>query len=1158
MSNNREQRNFSLGIDTDSEVRLVEDGSYLYALNLRSGVSDNGVQVNFKGNTLVPYSLPAGDNKCIGTLRDIKRNAIIYFVYNSLGNHSILHYFCATNTIETILAPFTSGAVVFTTDFLGFTEFNKIHSSNIVDDILLWTDNTVPPRKINIKRAKDFMNQLTPAAGIDPYSNLIASGSLEERTQFINAIKYAPVDKPTHVLGYDSARKTNFIRGFMIQVRYRWLYDDNEPSAWSTGSYISLPMGEENITGNFAVTNANNYLEVTIGTGHPTVRKIEVAFRFGNLEPWSKIDTPIEKYDKDNQVVIASLTDYSFRFYNDVVLVPIGVEENIKNFDAVPQLSKTQDINENRLFYSNNLEGYDNPALDVSIQSSMVTEDFGEDSLYAGAAVYSDTLFSISSLSNYPLFYQVIMVPANISLIKVGTVISFDLAVSFGSTTDYPITYTITQDDVLGGPLAIQESIYQLLLDMEILIFGTLTKVTLTSGSITMYGIQTQLNVVATPMTTSITNFVAIPPTIKMMSHKKGSNQKYAIVYFDEANRDGGAVTNSSLSHYLQYLPEFAANIAVSETATVIAKLLVTIRHLPPLWAKRWQLVRAENNLRKYVQFLTKSPDIDTDPNGNFVIDMEFLTDYITKERIITTVQYEFEEGDKIRFVDNTHFYVSGYIETTVLSFDPSTSKLVVQPFDKGVLINNITQPTTEGILGELFAYKPTTDNVPYFEIGEVYDVLNPGTSQRAHAGNVQDQIVGVRDAVVLLDRGDCYIYRRYFSNNTIPTFVESEYFSDYILLSNNTDISRVQVVRNETQKRYEQQIRYGGRYFPGTQTNLLLSFGASDYDNMETTFGPVNRIISVGEVLKVLQTKKLTSVYISRNMIYSANGEKQITLSDKVLGTKYPSETDYGCAHPESVFKDDRQVFWYDVNTGSFIQDSANGPYPISNYKAATYFRDKSREIQNKSNVFVYANIDNLNNIINVAFSDESGLSITTSETIQYNTAKNRWNSFTSFIPDYMAQSAMVFISMKAGALWVHNTNELRNNFYGVQYNSVIRLVANVNPYEVKVFDSLAVDSNEIWEAPSQGDISIQPNAQFPNGMESRLIAAKFRNKEGVWYADILRDMNTPNQASAQIALLSGRKMRGHEIVIELQNSSTGEVKLLGAIVYSTLSQIS
>lgn len=279
-------RNFSGGMNTDGDPRNIPNGDYITASSIAVGMSKIGGVRNMLGNTLIPFTMPAGNNTCIGSLRNIRENSIIYFVYNDLGNHSILEYYCQTRTIQPILIPFTTLTITFTTDFLGFTLENKIHSSNIVDNILTWVDNNVSPKQINKQSARDFVNRVSPSATALPYSDLIATGTLAQKLQFIETIKYKPYKDPGVTLGYDSTRATNYIQNKMVQVKYRYIYQDNEYSRWSVGSWVTLPGGTENNNGVIPSAFDNNYVNVTIDTGHPTVKAVEVAFRFGNYLNW--------------------------------------------------------------------------------------------------------------------------------------------------------------------------------------------------------------------------------------------------------------------------------------------------------------------------------------------------------------------------------------------------------------------------------------------------------------------------------------------------------------------------------------------------------------------------------------------------------------------------------------------------------------------------------------------------------------------------------------------------------------------------------------------------------------------------------------------------------------------------------------------------------
>ena len=83
------------------------------------------------------------------------------------------------------------------------------------------------------------------------------------------------------------------------------------------------------------------------------------------------------------------------------------------------------------------------------------------------------------------------------------------------------------------------------------------------------------------------------------------------------------------------------------------------------------------------------------------------------------------------------------------------------------------------------------------------------------------------------------------------------------------------------------------------------------------------------------------------------------------------------------------------------------------------------------------------------------------TTYTISYSEAVKGFPSYYSFQPDYMIGMNQHFYSFKGGNLWKHNTNELRNNYYGVQYNSMVRGVFNTSPLENKKFKTISLESD-------------------------------------------------------------------------------------------------
>ncbi len=76
---------------------------------------------------------------------------------------------------------------------------------------------------------------------------------------------------------------------------------------------------------------------------------------------------------------------------------------------------------------------------------------------------------------------------------------------------------------------------------------------------------------------------------------------------------------------------------------------------------------------------------------------------------------------------------------------------------------------------------------------------------------------------------------------------------------------------------------------------------------------------------------------------------------------------------------------------------------------------------------------------------------------------------------------------------------------------------------------------------------------------MTSRLNLAKFVGKEGVWYSELLRDLNTPGYAGGSIdSLLNGRELRGHVIEVLFEYNKTELVVMYSYNILSNYSELS
>lgn len=120
--------------------------------------------------------------------------------------------------------------------------------------------------------------------------------------------------------------------------------------------------------------------------------------------------------------------------------------------------------------------------------------------------------------------------------------------------------------------------------------------------------------------------------------------------------------------------------------------------------------------------------------------------------------------------------------------------------------------------------------------------------------------------------------------------------------------------------------------------------------------------------------------------------------------------------------------------------------------------------------------------------------------ETLSYSEGAKGWPSFYSFIPEYMMGMNSYFYSFDGGNLYRHNTNPLRNNYYGSQFVSSITGVFNVRPQLVKVFKTISFESTNAWECKELiTDLS-----------QGSMLDTYFEQKEGEWFSYIRNKEST------------------------------------------------
>jgi hypothetical protein len=149
---------------------------------------------------------------------------------------------------------------------------------------------------------------------------------------------------------------------------------------------------------------------------------------------------------------------------------------------------------------------------------------------------------------------------------------------------------------------------------------------------------------------------------------------------------------------------------------------------------------------------------------------------------------------------------------------------------------------------------------------------------------------------------------------------------------------------------------------------------------------------------------------------------------------------------------------------------------------------------------------------------------------TLTYSESVEGWVSFYSYYPDWMIGMNNYFYTFKGGDLYRHNVNNLRNTFYQQWWdkkgmssssftNTSLTSVFNDSPLENKLFKTINLEGDSIWNATLESDL------QYSGYIQDDW----FEKKEASFFA-FVRNTGSIPMTQAEFALRSlngiGRSM--------------------------------
>jgi hypothetical protein len=378
-------RNFIAGkMNKSLDERLVPDGQYIDALNIRMGSTENaeiGVIENTKGNesltslTYIDGTPLSNQAKCIGAYEDGEAETIYWFVHDPnfpIGATGKLDMIVSFNVLTSILTyhviSIDDGDNVNTT--LNFNPLYLVNAINLVksgsttESLLFFTDDYNPPRFINVTR-----NYGAPVGNTDQFT-----------AKSILVIKQPPIAAPS-IQMLSTSGQENYMETRFLCFAYRYRYADNEYSATSQFSEPAfIPDAFQFSIDSYlneGMVNAANTVNITYFSGNELVVGIDLLFK----EAGGNIIKVIDKLDK-SELGIVNNADYTYQFSNSKIFTVLPESEILRLYDNVPLQAKAQTLMGNRLMYGNYVENYDlvdenaNPVM-FDYFTTLVTEDIG-------------------------------------------------------------------------------------------------------------------------------------------------------------------------------------------------------------------------------------------------------------------------------------------------------------------------------------------------------------------------------------------------------------------------------------------------------------------------------------------------------------------------------------------------------------------------------------------------------------------------------------------------------------------------------------------------------------------------------------------------------------------------------------------------------------
>lgn len=1061
--------------------RAFLPGDCIDIYNCRFYTSEDGTQYiveSIRGNTIKSFGLFTGTNRCIGHFPYTKANSIVFFIYNSLGAHRVIEWNFDTQAFTVLLSGYS----------LNFSLDHYITQGGILDDICLFNDAYNRVRHFNIARAKTGFY-------LPPYPEFILS--LETQP---------PGIAPTFAFRTDSTNEFNYLSGDTWQFAFRIVLLDGEVSVFSPLSLLAYAGEITNVT-----DNTNNTIDVTVLINAlflPYIRTVEIAARAGNIGDYfvfKQVQYPT------SGTIVASFTNGDIAF-------PVAKDDEIRLNDRIPPVAKAFGLIKNRAFVSLNDIGFDVPET-FSLAITIGKENYVANKRYLkmGGAYNAGIVFD-DGWGNYSFVKakQSISVPYYYGAAGVPDTNKQFLNWSIGGTPPPGVT---------GYRVVLSKNEFQ--------------------------GIYAQC--------------MAVPYLyISEILVGDGDGEQNDTVFNWRGRRfckiEKGTLNSVGRPAYKYVYLQIPLNLALIADNSYYVKIMhadFTYRSVPVI-------AIVDDFIVVDLKYFGTPPTDPTDTTG--LIDWQnYIPVFLEIFRVLENPDERFfEVGPRMDIVSGAFSVGSGklYGDTYTMKQISGRYRFQYTPIilkDSGYVPVQFSTtnfgPQISAVESPSGLYSSSFISVDYATFVTKYRLNQKGANalivdlsllSTLNPVSTLNALFPIRKGGALIGPGGA-LGPVQIEGNSAQVFTPGSGAQQVFGLDYNkvaSDFGRVFIINNNEKKTDQNtDIGYSDPFFQNTLIFGLNTFRAENKYSIPRDRSAITSLKKAGNVLVALHERNCSTLYIGEGLIRQQDLNNQFILakSTDVVGDNRELEYGYGCINPESIIEVHGELYFWDAYRGAVVHNTKAGNFPVSNYGNRSYFYAKARAYEPyRNSVKIVMGYDYFNEELLITFPAVDNTPII-AETWAFSPDHKAWCNRYAYIPDWYAALNNNLMTFKDGQLWLHHSNSLFNNFYGVQYKRWFEVVCNPALGKNKRFLNIHI----------RGDIAQDMDSEFQvvklttsEGQISFIPAYEFSKDEGKWVAPVLKDTQTPNIPDDQLALRSGDDMVGNYMIVHVENDRTDQGK--------------